>query len=372
MIKELKIKLAMQELKMPTSADLTPYPAARAETHSIFVNVENQQGDIGYGESCPRNYVVSDSIPSVSRFFDEYYSDIIHYVRDLPSLQQWTEDHELEIDNNPAAWCAVELALLDLFAKEKFVTVETLLGLPPVKGQFYYSAIVGHDIQHRFVKSVQRFVEMGLFDFKITLSGDLKKDRVNLQLLDEIAGAPVRVRANANNLWRSVLQAKDYVNALNYPLFALEEPLKSQNIVELQALGDELAIPIILDDSCSRVDQLNLLTKAGAERWIINLRISKLGGLLRSLTFIQRARELGIPMIIGSQIGETSILTRAACTAAMAAQDILIAQEGAFGTMFLEEDTCYPSVMFGHAGRLDGSDFQFDSGYGFGLNYVVH
>jgi len=372
MIKELKIKLAMQELKMPASIDLMPHPVVHAGTHSIFVNVENQQGDIGYGESCPRKYVVSDSIPSVSRFYDEYYADIIHYVRDLRSLQQWTEEHELEIDDNPAAWCAVELALLDLFAKEKFVSVETLLGLPPLKGQFYYSAIVGHETEHRFINSVRRFVDMGLFDFKITLSGDLEKDRDNLHLLDEIAGAPIRVRANANNLWHSVSQAKSYVNDLDYPLFALEEPLKSQKIHELQVLGDELAVPIILDESCSRIDQLNLLTSATAERWIINLRISKLGGLLRSLAFIQRARELGIPMIIGSQIGETSILTRAACTAAMAAQDILIAQEGAFGTMFLQEDTCYPSIMFGHAGRLDGSDFQFDSGYGFGLNHVVH
>jgi len=372
MIKELRIKLAMQELKMPFNVDLNTFPAKNAESQSIFVNVENQHGDIGYGESSPRDYVASDSVPAVSQFYDDFYSDIIHNIRDLTSLQQWTEEHELEIDSSPTAWCAIELALLDLFAKEACVSVETLLGLPPVSGQFYYSAIIDDNTEQQFVNLAHRYIEMGLTDFNVKLSGDQEVDRNKLYLLDQIAGRPIRVRANAHRMWRSVQQATTYIDALKYPLFALEEPLQSQKIRDLNVLGDVLALPIILDESCSRIDQLDLLTNASAERWILNLRISKMGGILRSLAFIQQARELGIPIIIGSQAGETSILTRAACTAAMAAQDILIAQEGAFGTMLLKEDICQPSIMFGYAGRLESSDYQFDTGYGFGLNHVVH
>ena len=87
--------------------------------------------------------------------------------------------------------------------------------------------------------------------------------------------------------------------------------------------------------------------------WLINLRISKMGGLLRALAIIESARKLGVGLIIGAQVGETSLLTRCGLTAAQAASDILVAQEGAFGTHLLEKDICNPPLMFAKAGLLD-------------------
>jgi len=54
-------------------------------------------------------------------------------------------------------------------------------------------------------------------------------------------------------------------------------------------------------------------------------------------------------------VGETSILTRAALTIANSYRDIVIAQEGAFGTHLLEKDICEPSIMFGAGGILQAS-----------------
>ena len=63
-----------------------------------------------------------------------------------------------------------------------------------------------------------------------------------------------------------------------------------------------------------------------------------MGGILRSLAIAEEAKARGIPIIIGAQVGETSILTRAALTVANQYRDILLAQEGAFGTYLLEHD----------------------------------
>ncbi|MFZ1761994.1 MAG: hypothetical protein WAT99_03795, partial [Nitrospira sp.] len=57
-------------------------------------------------------------------------------------------------------------------------------------------------------------------------------------------------------------------------------------------------------------------------------------------------------IVVGAQVGETSILTRAALTVADRYRDILLAQEGAFGTHLLEYDLCDPPLMFGRGGRL--------------------
>jgi L-alanine-DL-glutamate epimerase-like enolase superfamily enzyme len=92
-----------------------------------------------------------------------------------------------------------------------------------------------------------------------------------------------------------------------------------------------------------------------------------MGGLLRSLAVAQRCRERGIAMIVGAQVGETSLLTRAALIVAQAARDIVVAQEGAFGTMLLESDAVQPMLMFGAAGELDVNSLRLEELPGFGL-----
>ena len=94
-----------------------------------------------------------------------------------------------------------------------------------------------------------------------------------------------------------------------------------------------------------------------------------MGGLLRSLAIIESARELGIGVIIGAQVGETSLLTRCGLTAAKAASDILVAQEGAFGTYLLENDISEPPLMFGKAGLLDAANHPCLTQLGLGFSF---
>jgi hypothetical protein len=68
---------------------------------------------------------------------------------------------------------------------------------------------------------------------------------------------------------------------------------------------------------------------------------------------VRRARALGIGIVVGAHVGETSVLTRAALPIADLAATSLIAQEGAFGTQLLERDAVAPSLMFGARGVLD-------------------
>ena len=77
---------------------------------------------------------------------------------------------------------------------------------------------------------------------------------------------------------------------------------------------------------------------------------------------------MGIPIIVGAQVGETSILTRAALTVASTFRDILLAQEGGFGTYLLKHDIVEPSLMIGKGAKLSIDSITDDSG--FGLDYL--
>lgn len=91
----------------------------------------------------------------------------------------------------------------------------------------------------------------------------------------------------------------------------------------------------------------------------------------RSLGMADACRGLGIPIIVGAQVGETSLLTRAALTIAGSARDMLVAQEGAYGIYLLEHDICEPCLMFGSHGRLDTDQLSVRKSCGSGLAITI-
>jgi L-alanine-DL-glutamate epimerase-like enolase superfamily enzyme len=134
-------------------------------------------------------------------------------------------------------------------------------------------------------------------------------------------------------------------------VFALEEPLRAGCCAALARLAATRQTGIVLDESCARADQLGELEGLDG-RWIVNVRVSKMGGILRSLRVVEAARQRGIAVVVGVQVGETSLLTRAALTVAAQARDLLLAQEGAFRTLLLTTDVCEEPLLFGPAGQL--------------------
>jgi L-alanine-DL-glutamate epimerase-like enolase superfamily enzyme len=274
-------------------------------------------------------------------------------------------DRPAVIDANPAAWCAVELAILDLLSRAAGQSIEAFLSRPSVHGRFQYSAVLGDAGQTAFRAMAEQFRGLGFSDFKVKLSGDLDRDREKLSVLRDWTGVGIRV--DANNLWTQADEAIRFLRALGSPLFAVEEPIAANQYAELSRIAAELDCKIVLDESFLRVSQFDRLLQA-PDRWLINLRVSKMGGLLRSLRIADAARAANVGLVIGAQVGETSVLTRAALTVAQASLDIVVAQEGAFGTHLLEHDVCEPVLMFGEGGILDTSRYRSLNQPGFGLS----
>lgn len=359
-------KLVLNQLHIPFKIKFRHASAERAETLSIWVEAISNNGFIGYGESCPRSYVTGETIASAQGFFSQYQQTICNEIICLSSLRIWSNQHQNVIDANPAAWCAIELAILDLLAQHENKTIEQLLNVPALHGCFQYSAVLGDANIASFQQTVAQYSQLGFTDFKIKLSGELERDKEKLAVMRTLKG--IRVRVDANNLWQTTDKAIHFLQALDYPFFAIEEPLQANAYNALSIMANRLNCKIILDESFLCIAQFKLLQSA-PQHWLINLRVSKMGGLLRSLAIIESARQLGIGLIIGAQVGETSLLTRCGLTAAQAAADILIAQEGAFGTHLLDTDICEPPLMFGKAGLLHIENYPSlrQSGLGFTL-----
>lgn len=339
--------------------------ASRSCSDNVIAIVTSESGAVGYGEGCPRDYVTGETLASVSRFFERHRRSVIERITDLPDLEHWMAEQASEIDRNPAAFCALELALLDLLGRESGCPVEVLLGLTPIEGDFRYSAVLGDSNPTTFRLQYWRYRKAGFRDFKAKISDDFEHERRKLYPFRRSGDPGLRLRLDANNLWRDTAECIAFLKALDCPIFAIEEPLQANRLGSFAAVAEALGTKIILDESFLRLEQFGAL-EGSRHPWIVNCRVSKLGGLLRSMQVVKRARALGLGVIVGAHVGETSLLSRAALTLAHGAGESLVAQEGAFGTHLLREDLCRPAVMFGKGGVLTAREL-LDGAVGLGL-----
>jgi len=338
--------------------------ASRSHAENLIV-AASADGRTGYGEGCPRYYVTGETVASGSAFIHANVRDFVDRVHDLASLAAWAAEHRESIDANPAAFCAMETAVLDLLGRIAEQPVEEIIGVAPLKGGFAYSAVLGDAPYPAFLWQFGRYRRRGFSDFKVKLSGDPARDRRKMRAL---AGRAARVRLDANNLFPTADDCIRHLQALPGEPFAVEEPLAVGDLEGLRSVADACRTRIVLDESLLRAEQITALTHG--ERWIANVRLSKMGGILRSLEVVRHAMHQGLGIIVGCQVGETSILTRAALPVMQAARPNLVAAEGAFGTHLLRRDLASPSLMFGTGGVLASEGVP--QGNGFGLSISAH
>ena len=362
----LTVQLEFSRLDIPFTTAFKHSSAVRTATQSVWVSARSD--DVaGVGVGCPREYVTGESLASAQVFFADHQEVLRQGIDSVDTLAGWVDHHTALIDANPAAWCAVELAMLELFARREAVPVERVVGVPPTTGEFQYSAVVGDGGPDMLRATVTRYRALGFVDFKLKLSGDPIVDRDKIDTVRDVEHPErLRIRVDANNLWNDAETAVRHLQGLDYSFVGIEEPLAANAFDGMRLVSERTGSPIILDESFLRVEQLAEIT-GDPERWIINVRVSKMGGLLRSLALVEAARNSGVSIIVGAQVGETSVLTRAGLIVARAAGRHLVGHEGAFGTHLLKADVAIPPLMFGSAGTLNADAHELSTKAGWGL-----
>lgn len=363
------MQLTFQPLAIPLRLRIKQASADRAVSDSIYVEArDSSQGIRGVGEGCPRPYQTGETTPSALEWLRERQAEL-EALDDLDALRRFHETRHDEIDLHPAAWCGVELALLDAFGQGEGCTVEQLLGVSETKTTFRYAAVISDESGPSVRELVRRFVEAGLTDFKFKLSGDLARDTEKLTMLQRLSntGERYRVRLDANNLWgNDTAVAIAHLAQLPGPIAAIEEPFTPGLAQEMAQLAQSLDVAVVLDESLLKPTDIPRFAALDAS-WVGSVKVSKAGGLLRSLELVKTLGDASWPILVSAQTGETSILTRAAMVVARAAAHALYGQEGGLGTLLLERDVVTPELRMGRRGVIDLADVKLGS-RGFGLS----
>ena len=324
--------------------------ASRRQAENFVVCATTHTGVQGIGEGCPRSYVSGEDVESSNRFLKQHQASLVNSIMDLASLQEWILNHKSEIDDNPSAFCAIEMAILDALGREETTCIESLLDISPQQEVVRYSAVLGDAPFAAYWWLLRRYIRHGFTDFKVKLSGNRKSDLGKLQELTKIGLDSRHVRLDANNLWSASDDCIEYLSSLPQLYWGLEEPLQPRDFAGMRKIGTALRIKQILDESCTNVEDLENLC---GSPWVLNLRVSRAGGILRAIEVARIARKQGIGIILGAHVGETSLLTRGTLAVLQFLKNEQIACEGAFGRHLLTSDLSREVIQFDQNAQIE-------------------
>lgn len=329
--------------------------AERSSSYSLFLKCITDTGVIGFGESLPREYVSGESRASA---FAMLRDDI------LPQLLGWRFDSMQDVENflkecdgetpgwvasdrpQTAAWCAVDLALLDAFGKAFAVHALSAekTGLPT---DFRYSGALSADKGWRLLKSAlkQRLFGIRQVKLKVDDAGDIEAVR----LLRQVLGAGFDVRVDANMAWDTDEAITAMRDMARYGVHSFEQPIAANNIDGLARLVADTQLDVMVDESLTTRASLQMLIEAKACT-AVNVRIAKCGGLIAACNRARESLAAGLVLQVGCQVGESSLLSAAHMRLVQAVQPVTYA-EGCFGRFLLREDPVTPLLQFGYGGK---------------------
>lgn len=323
------------------------HAAARRSATENIICIAEAVGTVGYGEGCPRSYVTGETTATAAAFFERHRGEIEADVRDLDSLKAWIAANEAAIDAVPAAFAAVELALLDLFGRREGLSLEALLGLPALR-PLRTSAVFGVAGVAPTAALAGAYRLFGMTDAKAKLSDDPGLDRRRLSVIRRVLGAR-GMRVDANNMFLTAGACIDHLRVADAPVWAIEEPLAARDFDGMAEVARTAGARVILDESAIRPADL---ARLDGPDWIVNLRVSKHGGLLRALRMADAARAKGVGVLVGAHVGETAILARASLALAAALGPEPPLTECGYGPWLLARDVSRSRVGFGRGGLL--------------------
>ncbi len=255
-----------------------------------------------------------------------------------------------------AAHCAVELAILDAYGRHfndsigKAVEYASTVGLEcrqtPQRVR-YSSAIMAEtaisECLSAFKTWLNRFKQV-----KIKVGVADQDDRRRLARLRWILGERFDVRIDANESW----QASDVLSRVGplrpYRISALEQPVPHEEVDSLAELRPHLGIPVMLDESvCGYPDAIKAIKDKTAD--ILNIRLSKCGGILSSLKMMGLAIRSGLGVQLGCHPGETAILSAAGRHVASRVKGIRFV-EGSYDRYVLAHNLSQADITFGYGG----------------------
>jgi L-alanine-DL-glutamate epimerase-like enolase superfamily enzyme len=264
---------------------------------STIVGIETDTGLIGYGEVCPLGpFYLPAYAEGVRAGLRELGPHLIGYdPRDLAVLN---DRMDAALKGHAYVKSGIDIACWDILGQATGLPVCTLLGGSFGESVRLYRAI-SQEAPEAMAAKVAGYRADGYTRFQLKVGGDPDLDIERIRQVRAILPASHRLVADANTGWtrheavRVARAVRDLDVYIEQPCATYDECLSVRRLIDH---------PFVLDEN---VDGIEMLTRAIADRAmdVVNLKISKLGGLTRTRQLRDLCVSAGIAMTLEDSWG---------------------------------------------------------------------
>ncbi len=276
-----------------------PYNWSGGNTVAVFdstiVRIDTDEGLSGYGEVCPLGPAY---LPAYAAGARTGIAEIGPALLGLDPAQLGTlnETMDAALKGHPYVKSPIDIACWDILGQTAGLPLCELLGGRYGDDFVLYRAI-SQETPERMAELVATHRAAGYSRFQLKVGSDVATDIRRIRAASEVVGEDNRLIADANTGWL-MHDAMRVVRAVGDLDVYIEQPCASYE--ECLSIRRRTDHPFVLDES---IDSIRALLRANSDRAmdVINLKISKLGGLTKA----RQMRDLCLTLGIGMTIEDT-------------------------------------------------------------------
>ncbi len=259
---------------------------------STVVKVETDAGLVGWGESCPLGPAY---LPAYAAGVRSGLAELApHLLGQNPlELTKLNRRMDAALKGHPYVKSPVDVACWDILGQHAGMPVCELLG-GRYGDDFHLYRAISQESPADMAGKVAGYRAEGYRRFQLKVGGDPDTDIERIRAVAAELRPGDRLVADANTGWR-VHEAVRVVRAVRDVDVYIEQPcLSYEECLSVRRATDH---PFVLDEV---VDNVGMLVRGHADRAmdVVNLKISKLGGLTKTRQARDLCVELGVAMTL--------------------------------------------------------------------------
>jgi L-alanine-DL-glutamate epimerase-like enolase superfamily enzyme len=264
---------------------------------STIIGVETDSGLIGYGEVCPLGPFY---LPAYAEGVRAGLRELSPHLIGFDPRELWKLNYRMDavLKGHPYVKSGIDIACWDILGKATGLAVCELLG-----GRFGDSIRLYRAISQtppdEMAANVAGYRSEGYTRFQLKVGGDPDQDIERIRQVRAILPASNRLVADANTGWTQH-EAMRVVRAVRDLDVYIEQPCLTYE--ECLAVRRNTDHPFVLDENIDGLDML-LRAKADLAMDVVNLKISKLGGLTKTAQLRDLCVSMGIAMTLEDSWG---------------------------------------------------------------------
>jgi L-alanine-DL-glutamate epimerase-like enolase superfamily enzyme len=323
---------------------------------STVVAVGTDAGLVGYGECCPLG---ATYLPAFAAGVRAGIREIGPRLLGLDPLQPGLLNRHMDetMQGHPYVKAPMDVACRDILGKHAGLPVCKMLGGRMQQDVILYRAI-SQESPEAMARKVAAYRDEGYQRFQLKVGGDPDMDIERIRACRSVLTNNEVLVADANTGW-TLHEAARVVGAVRDLDVYIEQPCRTYE--ECLSVRRRTALPFILDESMTGVASV-LRGLADGAMDIVNLKISKVGGLTKASLIRDLCVESGVAMTLEDTWGGDIV------TAAIA--HLAQSTPGKFSFTATDFNSYTSVVMAAGAPRREGGMFHASDQPGLGVEPV--